>query len=353
MSELGKNFYSAEYARRYIEGTLQSKYTVYKNRLIANEASRVKTGQVLDLGGCVSGLIRQEGSLRYQCERKGITYTGLDLSPAYFDKGLASAHGIADSDIYPDVRGVVGDIRELPFRDGSVPFVVCADVIEHIEHPDKALQEMNRVLQPGGEAVVVVPSLYKLDAVKLSEIEARRKSSHENKLDLKEWVSLYKGAGFEFEPRYSRPIGIATGLSYLLWLDTDFVPEKPSVTGKEAFSEKAGDFKKAKEFIGRYDPIIDTYLLQLDGQSDMVHIVECLHQRNVPGVLGSLRNVLCRYMDTDELALVDKTFGRFNTERVDPNNTKDLAHMVQEVAWGTGGVMHYGNSALMVLKKPA
>lgn len=44
----------------------------------------------------------------------------------------------------------VGDVRELPFDDDAFDLIVCFQVIEHVEGQDRALDELRRVLAPGG-----------------------------------------------------------------------------------------------------------------------------------------------------------------------------------------------------------
>ncbi len=45
---------------------------------------------------------------------------------------------------------VVGDVHRLPFRDGSVDFVLAGAVFEHLHQPFDAAGEIYRVLKPGG-----------------------------------------------------------------------------------------------------------------------------------------------------------------------------------------------------------
>ncbi len=45
----------------------------------------------------------------------------------------------------------------LPFADDSFNVVICSEVLEHIENYAGLLQEINRVLKPGGQLVVSVP----------------------------------------------------------------------------------------------------------------------------------------------------------------------------------------------------
>ena len=44
---------------------------------------------------------------------------------------------------------VVADVEELPFRDDAFDYVICSHVIEHVDHPDRALEELSRVGKAG------------------------------------------------------------------------------------------------------------------------------------------------------------------------------------------------------------
>lgn len=52
------------------------------------------------------------------------------------------------------------DGRQIPFEDSSFDLILCTEVLEHAEDPDKLVREMNRVLQPGGMALITVPSMW-------------------------------------------------------------------------------------------------------------------------------------------------------------------------------------------------
>jgi len=55
---------------------------------------------------------------------------------------------------------IVGDIHNLPFEDNSVESIICIAVLEHVEKPWQAIDEMYRVLKPGGYLYIYVPFLY-------------------------------------------------------------------------------------------------------------------------------------------------------------------------------------------------
>jgi SAM-dependent methyltransferase len=60
-------------------------------------------------------------------------------------------------DYQPDI---VGDIHALPMADNSVDAIICIAVLEHVENPVLAMQEMRRVLKPGGMLFLYVPFLF-------------------------------------------------------------------------------------------------------------------------------------------------------------------------------------------------
>ena len=52
---------------------------------------------------------------------------------------------------------IVGTAYELPLACDSVDAVYCEAVLEHLEHPDRAVAEMLRVLVPGGQVFAATP----------------------------------------------------------------------------------------------------------------------------------------------------------------------------------------------------
>lgn len=101
---------------------------------------------MIDIGGGLRA-VPEKGN-RYDPARawisdylKRLTYQTLDPVP----------------DFNPDI---VGDIHMLPLADNSQEALCCLAVLEHVEDPKKACQEMHRVLSPGGYCLAYVPFLY-------------------------------------------------------------------------------------------------------------------------------------------------------------------------------------------------
>lgn len=75
---------------------------------------------------------------------------GLRPPPFYVDRFTEFTTKKVRADYY-------GDACSLPFRDNSLDYVVCSNVLEHVANPVAALAEWQRVLRPGGIIYVVVP----------------------------------------------------------------------------------------------------------------------------------------------------------------------------------------------------
>ena len=86
--------------------------------------------------------------------RRGARAYGIDISPptvmqarAAFDEGPRSI-----------LRAAIGDVRALPFGDGSFDAIYSMGTIEHFDETERAVGEMARVLKPGGRAIIGVPN---------------------------------------------------------------------------------------------------------------------------------------------------------------------------------------------------
>jgi SAM-dependent methyltransferase len=72
-----------------------------------------------------------------------------------FLRDLVGLKPYVGCDIQPGTNvDVVTDIHRLPFADESVGAVVCVEVLEHVHDPIRAVEEIRRVLVPGGAAIL-------------------------------------------------------------------------------------------------------------------------------------------------------------------------------------------------------
>ena len=61
------------------------------------------------------------------------------------------------TDLYSPLADVKADICNLPFEDNSYDIILCNHVLEHIPDDTKAMQELYRVLKPGGMGILQIP----------------------------------------------------------------------------------------------------------------------------------------------------------------------------------------------------
>lgn len=78
--------------------------------------------------------------------------TGIDHKPVRID---AARERCAEEIRAGRLDLMVADARRLPFADGSLDRVLCAEVLEWVRPPEAALAEIRRVLRPDGLALVI------------------------------------------------------------------------------------------------------------------------------------------------------------------------------------------------------
>ena len=61
------------------------------------------------------------------------------------------------TDLNSPIADVKADICDLPFEDNSFDTILCNHVLEHIPDDTKAMQELFRVLRPGGMGIFQIP----------------------------------------------------------------------------------------------------------------------------------------------------------------------------------------------------
>jgi SAM-dependent methyltransferase len=84
----------------------------------------------------------------------------LHIAPeACFIKRFEKIHGehYITADIESPLAKVKMDIHQIPFEPNTFDAVLCNHVLEHVRDDIKAISEINRVLKPGGFAILQVP----------------------------------------------------------------------------------------------------------------------------------------------------------------------------------------------------
>ena len=122
-----------------------SENVIYQRHLIAyKEAAKFISGTVLEVG---SG----EGYGIMELAPKADHYIAVDKYNTEISDVLKKKNKITfiQSEV-PPLKGI---------EDNSVDFVVTFQVIEHIEEDEMFLQEIHRVLKPGGKVILTTPNI--------------------------------------------------------------------------------------------------------------------------------------------------------------------------------------------------
>ncbi len=94
-----------------------------------------------------------------------------------------------------------GNAAELPFADAAFDAVVTRLSVHHFDRPSRVIEEIFRVLRPGGSFVIadVISSEVPAEAELQNAIEILRDPSHVRMLPGSELTALVHGAGFAIE----------------------------------------------------------------------------------------------------------------------------------------------------------
>ena len=85
--------------------------------------------------------------------QQGDNHVAIDLGAG----GRVPPHGVLGMEfVHTPNNHVQGDVMSLPFGDGTVDLILSQAVLEHVTNPDLAVQEMRRILKPGGVLYVEI-----------------------------------------------------------------------------------------------------------------------------------------------------------------------------------------------------
>ena len=132
--------YDEAYYRPW-EDQARRRARIWRRRMERVEALASPPGGLLDVG-CGTGVF-----LRL-AQGRGWEVTGTELSP--YAARAAGGNGL---------RVLEGEIWEANFPAGAFDVVTCWHAIEHASHPRRVIEEMYRVLRPGGWLVLATPNL--------------------------------------------------------------------------------------------------------------------------------------------------------------------------------------------------
>jgi ubiquinone/menaquinone biosynthesis C-methylase UbiE len=95
------------------------------------------SGQVLDVG-C------GQSPYKFLLNPNATIYNGIDVQHAtdfkYENQNITYFNG-----------------KDIPFANNYFDFIICTEVLEHVEHYQYLVNEMHRVLKPNGQAIITIP----------------------------------------------------------------------------------------------------------------------------------------------------------------------------------------------------
>ncbi len=156
------------------------------------EFDRFKGKRLLEIG---CGL----GTDLLQFARGGAQVTGVDLTPASIElvRKRFALYNLP-------VRAQVADAERLPFSDNSFDVVYSFGVLHHTPNTQQAIDEVFRVLKPGGRIIIMLYHRRSMH-VRLGTIYALLANKFRGTGRVaEEWVRIYDGDGNPLGKSYSR-----------------------------------------------------------------------------------------------------------------------------------------------------
>jgi D-aspartate ligase len=156
-----------EQVDRHFESAAMDWKTIYEEQTVYGLIHQERRATALDW---INGLALPDGAavLEIGCgagltsvalAECGLNVTAIDSAPAMIQLTDQLAR---DRDLGGRIRTLVADTHDLPFPDGSFSLVLALGVLPWLHAPDQALEEMARVVRPGGYVLATVDNVLRL-----------------------------------------------------------------------------------------------------------------------------------------------------------------------------------------------
>jgi ubiquinone/menaquinone biosynthesis C-methylase UbiE len=184
LDEFNRQYYDIE--SNYSKMILKGNKIIHNRFWIRNLHKYQPSGKLLD-AGCGQGFFLKYAEKYYE------TF-GIDISK----------YGISRAKLTTTKSSIqLGSISKLNYNDNSFDIVTSFDTLEHIEKPENALKECNRVLKNGGLLVISVPNTHSIGKKwKGKDWFGFRDHTHKSLLSNQQWIGAVQKSGFEIETTF-------------------------------------------------------------------------------------------------------------------------------------------------------
>ena len=181
------------------------------SKILINLIKKYIEAPVLDIGA-------GSGSLVNTFKKRGLEAVGIDLPPV--KKGVLE-----------------GNITDLNFADNDFKTIFCTEVLEHLDSQqlDRGIDEVRRVLKPGGHFIVTVPYNENLDGNSYTCPQCKYKfhrMGHLQSFDKDRIKNILKKGGFKILYCKVFPLGVIAKLPLGRWYYKLFMKLKYDLISK-------------------------------------------------------------------------------------------------------------------------
>ena len=189
------DFYKSDaivYDKDRYSSNIGKKISAKQKNLILKLGQPWKNKKILEIG-CGTGRLTLEVA-----KEEGLI-TGLDSS---IEMILISKKKVSE-DINQNLQFVNADCSSIPFRNSSFEVCLCINVMNHVPNYEKTIEEIVRVLKPGGILIVNISNLRGLYFPIGLLVNRRRTSIYKNVYTrwdtLNDFKKIYNRLGLEIE----------------------------------------------------------------------------------------------------------------------------------------------------------
>jgi SAM-dependent methyltransferase len=143
----------------------------------------------------------------------GAEVIGIDIAPELLSQVEEIMRGVPARSF----RAILSDCDPIPLPDSTADLVVCTEVLEHVEAPDRLLAELVRIGKPGARYILSVPDEVSESLMRLAVHPSYFKSpGHLRVFGWEEFDGLIASAGLKVERRAHHPHNFYWGFHCLL-----------------------------------------------------------------------------------------------------------------------------------------